>query len=108
MVRKKTIINIVRKKTIKGDKHMKDFIREIWHGQVQAEGHVGMNNREMKEILHLKNRNEEKLLAALSEEEKELYRKISDCETEYDALYCEEVFIEGVRFAVRMMAEALG
>ena len=41
------------------------------------------SNREYKELLHLVSRNEEKLLSTMTQEQKELFSRYSDCVREF-------------------------
>ena len=61
---------------------------------------------EMKEMLGLLNRNEEKLLATLSDEQKETFEKCKDCNREISGICERQSFITGFKLGVKIIIES--
>lgn len=61
------------------------------------------SSKEYKELLHLVCRNEEKLLATMTAEQKELFSRYSDCVREFQSLTECLLFQKSFRLGARMM-----
>lgn len=62
---------------------------------------------EVKELLKLLNRNEEKLTATLSEEQKETFEKYKDCNREIFEISEREIFLNGFRMGARIIIDVV-
>ena len=63
-----------------------NVLEELWYGNMDPSEFASSSSKEYKELLHLVSRNEEKLLASMTDEQKELFSKYSDCVREFHAL----------------------
>ena len=64
------------------------------------------SSQEYKELLHLVSRSEEKLLSTMTQEQKELFSRYSDCIREFQSL-TELLFQSSFKLGARMMAEMM-
>lgn len=87
---------------------MTDTIRQLWNGNLDPIRYLGLNNKEIKQLETLMQRNEENLGKHLNEDEKEMLEKYHDCMSEYTALISEQAFCDGFCFGAKMVIEALG
>ena len=62
---------------------------------------------EAKELLKLLNRNEEKLMATLTESQKETLEKYKDCNREISEISERESFIKGFQLGARIIIEVI-
>jgi len=62
---------------------------------------------EMKELIGLLNRNEEKLTATLSDEQKETFEKYKDCNREISEISEREIFLNGFRMGARIIIDVV-
>ena len=63
--------------------------------------------KEYKELLQLISRNEEKLLATMTDDQKELFTKYADCVREYQVMAECLLFQNSFRLGGRMMLEVM-
>lgn len=61
----------------------------------------------MKELFDLLNRNEEKLLATLSDEQKETFEKYKDCSREISEICEQKSFITGFKLGEKIVIESM-
>ena len=61
-----------------------NVIEELWYGNLEPSEFDSSSSKEYKELLHLVGRNEEKLLATMTVEQKELFSRYSDCVREFE------------------------
>jgi len=87
---------------------MKEFLHKLWCGDIAPGSELSANYTETAELTQFKNRHREKLLDSFTEEQAKWFADYEACEEERDWLTQEDAFTEGVRFAVRLMVEALG
>lgn len=83
-------------------------LEELWYGNLEPSEFDSSPNKEYKELLHLVGRNEEKLLATMTEEQKELFSKYSDSVREFQDLAECLLFQNSFKLGARMMAEVMG
>lgn len=62
---------------------------------------------EVKELLKLLNRNEEKLVATLTEVQKETFEKYKDCNREISEISEREIFLNGFRMGARIIIDVV-
>ena len=60
-----------------------NVLGEFWYGNLDPAEYDANTSKEYKEIVRLISRNEEKLLATMTEEQKELFSRYTDCVREY-------------------------
>ena len=71
-----------------------NILEEFWYGNIESAEYDISSGKEYKELLQLISRNEDKLLATMTDEQKELFTKYADCVREYQAnpsifmMYC--------------------
>ena len=80
---------------------------EIWYGNLDPAEYDANTSKEYKEIVRLISRNEEKLLATMSEEQQELFSRYTDCLREHQAMAECLLFQNSFRLGGRMMLEVL-
>ena len=62
---------------------------------------------EVKELLKLLNRKEEKLTATLTESQKETFEKYKDCNREISEISEREIFLNGFRLGARLIIDVV-
>ncbi|MBR4960396.1 MAG: hypothetical protein IKY52_05830 [Clostridia bacterium] len=87
---------------------MSTFIRQIWQGDFAPGVSPTVNTPELRKLLALQERHRTALLNTLNPQQTEIFEKYEDAEKESDCLTAEDAFTEGIRFALRLMTEALG
>ena len=63
-----------------------NILEELWYGNIEPSEYDTSPDSEYKEILRLVNRNEDKLLATMTVEQKEIFSRYQDCVREYQAM----------------------
>lgn len=63
-----------------------NILEEFWYGNIEPSEYDTSPNLEYKEILRLVSRNEDKLLATMTTEQKEIFSRYRDCVREYQAM----------------------
>ncbi len=86
---------------------MKNTIIDLWYGNLSPIERSGNDNSEMKSIINILSRNEEKLYKILNDEQKELFEKHNSLLRQYSNLAVEEAFCDGFSIAGRLFAESL-
>ena len=66
---------------VEGD--VMNILKEFWYGNIEPAEYDTSSGKEYKELLQLISRNEEKLLATMSDDQKELFIKYADCVREF-------------------------
>ena len=82
-------------------------LEELWYGNLEPSEFDSSSSKEYKELLHLVGRNEEKLLATMTAEQKELFSRYSDCVRELQSLTECLLFQNSFKLGARMMAEVM-
>jgi len=62
------------------------ILEEFWYGNIEPTEYDTSSCKEYKKLLELICRNEEKLKATMTDEQKELFEKYSDCVREYQTI----------------------
>ena len=65
---------------------MSNILEEFWYGNLDPAEYDANTSKEYKEIVRLISRNEEKLLATMTEEQKELFSRYTDCVREHQTM----------------------
>lgn len=84
------------------------ILEEFWYGNIEPMEYGLFSNGEYKELLRLITKNEEKLQATFSNEQKELFSKYIDCVQEFQAISECLLFQNSFRLGARMMLEVMG
>ena len=83
------------------------ILEELWYGNVEPAEYDASPSKEYKELLHLISRNEEKLQATMTDEQKELFEKYTDCVRENQVITDCLIFQTGFKLGARMMLEVM-
>lgn len=86
---------------------MKNTITNLWNGRIEPYAHCGEENTEMKLLTSLIERNHSVLYRELTNKQKELLEKYTDCCDEYMLLLSEQAFCDGFCLGARLLSEAL-
>ena len=85
-----------------------NILEEFRYGNVKPAEYDISSGKEYKELLQLISRNEDKLLATMTEDQKELFTKYADCVREYQVMAECILFQNSFRLGAKMMVEVLG
>lgn len=83
------------------------ILEEFWYGNIEPTEYDTAACKEYKEALNLINRNEEKLLATMTEEQKELFSRYTDALHEHQAIAECLLFQSSFKLGARMMVEIM-
>ena len=83
------------------------MLEEFWYGNIEPMEYGSFYNEEYKELLRLIIKNEEKLKATFSDEQKELFSKYTDCVHEFQTISECLLFQNSFRLGARMMLEVM-
>ena len=85
------------------------ILEELWYGNIEPTEYDTSSNKEYKKLVELIFRNEEELRATMTDEQKELFEKYTDCVREYqtttDCLIFRNSFKLGARMMLAVMEE---
>ena len=84
-----------------------NILEEFWYGNLDPAEYDAYPNQEYKEMLQLINRNEEKLLATMTDAQKELFTRYTDCVREYQAMAECLLFQNSFRLGAKIMLEVI-
>ena len=82
------------------------ILEEFWYGNIEPPEYV-TSSKEYKKLQELICRNEEKLIATMTDEQKELFEKYTDCVREYQTITDCLIFRNGFKLGARMMLEVM-
>lgn len=82
------------------------ILEEFWYGNIEPTDYDSLACKEYKEALRLITKNEEKLQASMTDEQKELFSRYTDVVREYQAMAC-LLFQNSFKFGARMMVEVM-
>lgn len=83
------------------------ILEGFWYGNIEPTEYDTFSCKEYKEILRLITRNEEKLLATMMDEQKELFSRYTDAVREYQTMADCLLFQSSFRLRVRIMLEVM-
>ena len=83
------------------------ILEELWFGNIEPTEYDANVSKEYKELLRLISKNEEKLQATFSEEQKELFSRYRDVVREYQTMAECLLFQNSFKLGARMMLEVL-
>lgn len=82
-------------------------LEELWYGNLEPSEYSFSSSQEYKELLHLVSRNEEKLLSTMTQEQKKLFSRYSDCAREFQSLTELLLFQSSFKLGAKLMAEMM-
>ena len=83
------------------------ILEEFWYGNIEPTEYDTSSNKEYKKLLELICRNEEKLKATMTDAQKELFEKYTDCVRENQVITDCLIFRNGFKLGARMMLEVM-
>lgn len=84
-----------------------DILEDLYYGNLFPNEKCAKLDDETKELLVLLNRNEEKLIATLSDEQKETFEKYKGCNWEISEICERQSFITGFKLGAKIVIEAM-
>ena len=83
------------------------ILEEFWYGNIEPAEFDTSPSPEHREILLLISRNEDKLLATMTDAQKELFSRYTDCVREYQAMAECLLFQNSFSLGAKMMLEVI-
>jgi hypothetical protein len=83
------------------------LLEEFWYGNIKPTEYDTFAYKEYKEIFRLITKNEEKLQATMTEEQKELFSRYTDAVREYQAMSECLLFQSSFKIGDRMMVDVM-
>ena len=80
-----------------------NILEELWYGNIEPAEYDLSPSKEYKEMLQLISRNEDKLLATMTDFQKELFTKYTDCVRDYQVMAECMLFQNSFRLGAKMM-----
>ena len=80
-----------------------NFLEEFWYGNIEPAEYDTSPSKEYKQMLQLISRNEDKLLATMTDAQKELFAKYADCVRDYQVMAECMLFQNSFRLGAKMM-----
>ena len=84
-----------------------NVLEEFGYGNLDPAEYDASPSEEYKELICLISRNEEKLLATMTEAQKDLFSRYQDCVREFQAMAECLLFQKSFRLGARMMLEVM-
>ena len=84
-----------------------NILEELWYGNIEPAEYDISSSKEYKELLQLISRDEDKLLATMTDTQKELFTKYADCVREYQTMAENLLFQNSFRLGARIMLEVM-
>lgn len=84
-----------------------NILEELWYGNIEPAEYDMSPSKEYKQMLQLISRNEDKLLATMTDAQKELFTKYADCVRDYQVMADCMLFQSSFRLGGRMMLEVM-
>ena len=81
------------------------ILEDLWCGNIRPSEYDVSSCKEYKKLLELICRNEEKFKATMTDEQKELFEKYTNCVREYQTITDYLIFRNGFKLGARMMLE---
>ena len=86
-----------------------NVLEEFWYGSIEPTEYDTIQSKEYKELLQLISQNEERLLATMTDTQKELFSRYSDCVREHQAMaecmLFQNSFCLGAKIMLEIMAK---
>ena len=84
-----------------------NVLEEFWYGNLDPAEYDANPSKEYKELIRLISKNEEKLLATMTDEQKDLFSRYTDCVREHQAMALCLLFPNSFRLGGRMMLKVM-
>ena len=84
-----------------------NILEEFWYGNIELADYDASPSKEYKELPQLISRNEDKLLATMTDAQKALFSRYTDCVREYQTMAECLLFQNSFRLGARMMLEVM-
>ena len=84
-----------------------NVLDEFWYGNLDPAEYDANPSKEYKELVRLISKNEEQLLATMTDDQKDLFSRYTDCVREYQAMASCLLFQNSFRLGGRMMLEVM-
>ena len=82
-----------------------NVLEEFWYGNLEPAEYDTSSSKEYKELLQLISRNEDKLLASMTDAQKDLFTRYQDCARELQATAECLLFQNSFRLGARLITE---
>ena len=83
------------------------ILEEFWYGNIEPTEYGTSSNKEYKKLVELIFRNEEKLKTTMTDAQKELFEKYTDCVREHQTNIDCLIFQNGFKLGAKMMLEVM-
>lgn len=83
------------------------ILEEFWYGNIEPAEYDTSSKKEYRELLQLISRNEDKLLATMTDTQKELFSRYQDCVREYQAMSECLLFQNSFRLGAKMILDIM-
>ena len=83
------------------------ILEELWCGNIEPTEYDTSSCKEYKKLQELICKNEEKLRATMTDEQKELFEKYTDCVHEFQTITDCPIFQNSFKLGARMMLEVM-
>lgn len=83
------------------------ILEEFWYGNIEPMEYGSFSCEEYRDLLRLMAKNEEKLQATFSDEQKELFSRYTDCIQEFQTISECLLFQNSFRLGAKMMLEVM-
>jgi len=83
------------------------ILEEFWYGNLDPAEYDASSSEEYKELLQLISRNEEKLLATMTDAQKDLFSRYQDCVREFQAMAECLLFQNSFRLGAKMILDIM-
>ena len=83
------------------------ILEEFWYGNIVPTEYNTSSCTEYKKLQELICRNEEKLRATMTDQQKELFEKYTDCTREFQTITDCLIFQNGFKLGARIMLEVM-
>lgn len=81
------------------------ILEEFWYSNIEPTEYDTSSCKEYREVLQLITRNEEKLLATMTDEQKDLFSRYTDCVRELQTMMDCLLFQNGFKLGAKIMLE---
>ena len=98
---------IVLRELVYEEEHRMKILEEFWYGNIEPTDYDTSSCKEYKKLQELICRNEEKLRAAMTDEQKALFEKYTDCVREHQTFTECLIFQNSFKLGARMMLEVM-
>ncbi|MCI6347518.1 MAG: hypothetical protein MR880_04360 [Negativibacillus massiliensis] len=83
------------------------ILEEFWYGNIEPAEYDASPSKEYKELLRLISRNEEALLATMTDDQKEIFSRYQDCVREFQSMAECLLFQNSFKLGARVMLEVM-